>query len=840
MANVSRTVDIIFNADDKVTTAVKNITSSLDQLDRMAMKIVDPFAQIGKGIIAADAALTALAVGGMALSIKKSGEFNDAFAEISTLIDASTADLEQYRTQILAYGADSSKSLEDITGALYMAVSGQINYKDSIDFVREAEKLAIAGRGDLESTTKALVSTMNAYGAAASEAGDYSDVFFQTVKYGLTTLPELADSFATVTAVAAPAGISFDEVAAAVATLTAAGLPTEKAMTSIRTAISNIIAPSAEAAKAADTLKIEFDSSALRAKGFTAIMQEVFNKVDGNVGAVSELFGNIRGLGSALVIGGDNAGYMATALEGMANRAGVVGVAVDKMENNFELVNQRFMNNLDIMLVLIGTELEEGYGKTVNAISQIFQAIAGATQEGVFNDIFAAFDNFSDKLSKFLKALAEALPEALGAVDFSEFLDALDKIGINVLRLFDGIDLTDPQDLADVIQSIINTITDLIDISGGMISVFGDLFLLVQNGISQFSNLDDASKETFGKLLAGAIVLQEAGLYLGALILSLSESGAQLDETFKIIIGGISATYNAVQGIMSAYMTAYSAIATGILTIAKYVTFGMSDTINSAQEAVKEFTKGAAIDVGERLDSVISAFDGSMLSLTANVDKQSAAMRGAVSSVGYTIKEEIPDNKIIDWGARWNDMQAKEATTKMNATLPTERELTIKPTLDATTEIKARLEAEAKILEKSLELQAKIDIAQIEADTERIKAAFESVTDVIQDTGDVLSELFGLLADTDIDIQTRWNIEQQIREENERREASLQLQKELTEAQIAALKARITAFNRGDPLITVNAEGLEPHLEAIFFYILEQIQIRVNEEQQDFLLGINP
>ena len=187
-------------------------------------------------------------------------------------------------------------------------------------------------------------------------------------------------------------------------------------------------------------------------------------------------------------------------------------------------------------------------------------------------------------------------------------------------------------------------------------------------------------------------------------------------------------------------------------------------------------------------------------------------------------------------------MQAKDATDKMNQTLPKERNIDIIPQLDDKNviDIKAKLEAEAKILEKSLELKAEIDIAQIEADTKRIEAAFESINVAIESTGDVLTSLFGQLAHGDMDFLTRWNIEAQIQEENKRREESLQLQKKLTEAQIAALRARIASFQRGDPFITVNAEGLEPHLEAIFFYILEQIQIRVNEEQQDFLLGINP
>lgn len=837
MANVSRTVDIIFNADDKATTAIKNISDSLDQLDRMAMKVVDPFAQIGKGIIAADAALTALAVGGMALSIKKSGEFNDAFAEISTLIDASSKDLEVYRAQILQYGAESSKSLEDITGALYQAVSGQIDYRDSIDFVREAEKLAIAGRGDLESTTRALVSTMNAYGASASEAGDYSDVFFQTVKYGLTTLPELADSFATVTAVAAPAGISFDEVAAAVATLTAAGLPTEKAMTSIRTAISNIIKPTAEAAEAADALGIRFDSTRLASDGFVAIMQDVFSRVKGNVGAVSELFGNIRGLGSALVIGADNAGYMKIALDGMANRAGVVSDAMLKMENNFELVNQRFLNNMDILLVLIGTSLEEGYGKAVNTISDIFKALVEGIDEGSFDVLFNAYDNFIDKLTTFLKGVADVIPETLSRMDFSIITESLSGTSKAIQDLFD-LDLTTPEGLYEILQGVVNIIATLIDVTNGMIPVFGEVFTKIYNVVESFTALDEGSSKTIGKLLAGAVILQEAGLFLGTALLSMSEGSFKIQNSFEIIHDSIVTLYQGVQIIMDTWIISWGLFVDTLLSFANTVTFGMVDTIKNAKQATDEFVKGGWEDIKERAGVISDVWNQTTFDVGSATDE----MTDKVKQVGTQIDESIPDSKIIQTGAAWDTLQAGIVQEQMDATIPKTREVKINPALNEseTERLKKRLEEEAKIMETALKLKAEIDIAQIEADTKRIEAAFESVNVAIESTGDVLSELFGLLAEGDMDFITRWNIEQQIREENERREASLQLQKELTEAQIAALKARITAFNRGDPLITVNAEGLEPHLEAIFFYILEQIQIRVNEEQQDFLLGINP
>ena len=80
-------------------------------------------------------------------------------------------------------------------------------------------------------------------------------------------------------------------------------------------------------------------------------------------------------------------------------------------------------------------------------------------------------------------------------------------------------------------------------------------------------------------------------------------------------------------------------------------------------------------------------------------------------------------------------------------------------------------------------------------------------------------------------------VEEQLRLENERRDEALQLQKELTQAQIDVMRAQIEAMQRGDALIQVDGAGLQPHLEAFMWEILKAVQVRVNSEGLALLLG---
>lgn len=137
---------------------------------------------------------------------------------------------------------------------------------------------------------------------------------------------------------------------------------------------------------------------------------------------------------------------------------------------------------------------------------------------------------------------------------------------------------------------------------------------------------------------------------------------------------------------------------------------------------------------------------------------------------------------------------------------------------------------------KNIDAKVSLDIATMETDAERVKAAFDSIDTSITSTGDLLGSLFGSLIDAD-SLSDKWAIEEQIEKENELRKQSFDLQKQLAEAEIARIEAQIRAMERGDAAIQIDGTGLEPELEAFMWRILEKIRVRANAEFQDYLLG---
>jgi TP901 family phage tail tape measure protein len=123
--------------------------------------------------------LTGAAIVGV--SIAAADKFDTAFREIATLTGQTSEALSGFRQDILDYASGSTQSLEQVTQAIYAAISGGVDYTQALSIVSQAEYLAVASKAELGTTLTGLVSTLNAYGEKTDQAGRYSDVFFTIV-----------------------------------------------------------------------------------------------------------------------------------------------------------------------------------------------------------------------------------------------------------------------------------------------------------------------------------------------------------------------------------------------------------------------------------------------------------------------------------------------------------------------------------------------------------------------------------------------------------------------------------------------------------------------------------
>lgn len=562
MADLERSVAIIFEGVDQMGAGVDSATKRLDSIVGSAQGVVDPIANATMGLLKFEAALLAGGAAATALAVKMAGDFDAQFKEATTLVDDTGESLDKLRGDILAYGRDSTQSYEQINASVYGAISAGVEYTQSLDAVRQAEQLAVAGKGELDSSLTVLVSSLNAYGEGMESAQRFSDQLFTTVKNGQTTLPELGGSLANVTGLAASAGVGFDELLAGIATLTATGSPTSEAITQIRGAISAILKPTKEASTVAGELGIEFNAAALESEGLQGVLVDVAEATGGNTEKMAQLFGGVEALNGVLTLTGLGAESFSENITAMANSAGATEVAYAKMADTVENNNQRISNAFQSLLITIGDPLLDEFGGIQQAIAAIFNSIGASVSDGQLQQFVDLIEGVMDSLEQSLLDAAENLPDALEAADLSGFVGGFEAVRDAVAGLFDNADLSTAEGLVSVIETLGSGVNLLGEFTGGAIEQLVPFMETLAELVQWVAKLDPELVALGGAI--GGVSVAASGILAGlgglvTLLKALGGSSGAVPVATRAV-GGLLTNLGKIAGPAGVAVLAYQAI----------------------------------------------------------------------------------------------------------------------------------------------------------------------------------------------------------------------------------------------------------------------------------------
>lgn len=874
MATAQQVIELVFNGIDKTGAATQSALSNLSSFSATAKDITQPVADFTAAAVKLEAGILAAGVAMVAFSVKAAGDFDTAFREIATLLDKPIDQLGDFRDAILKYASSSTAPLEQVTTAIYNAISAGVPLEQSIAAVATAEKLSIAGKAELNDTLRVLVSSLNAYGLGMDSADRFSDALFTTVRLGQTTLPELASSLSQVTGAAAAVGVPFETVLAALSTLTAAGTPTAQAVTQINSVLTALIKPSADASKLASELGIEFGAQAVKAKGLEGVLADVMRATGGNQEQMGRLFGSVEALKAVFPLTGASAEKFAGDLDAMRNSAGATEAAFSKMAGSVAQSNQQIVNALNGLFVQIGTPLLDEFGGIAQAIAGIFNALGASVKAGGLGTLVDYIQSIMGDLQSTLETVARNLPAALEKADFGGFKNGIDVVVEAIKKLFSGIDLSTVDGLAAAIQVVGAAFLGLSSYVAGVIESFKPLFdQLVKVG-SGLADIDSGIFKTAGEiagfvtqanLLAGGLnsllpalealvsllVVKQAASLAGGLASAAAGAGAL--GTALGSAGLVAAAGAAGYGVGTLLVEPIDKLVSKLTGSQTTLGGWIYDLLNGGKAAEDMGTKTAGATAGvEKLEKSVStaskavadsknpfeAANAAMLATYAASEKAAAGSQKLAEATGTASSGIKGVTTIID-AATGKIIGYEQANSKSAGSLTKVADET-KKAEDATkkwAEEVAKMNFQEKL--KLIESQTKVMTATIEAEAKKTVAAFESIGVTINSTGDVLSSLFGQFKDWgSMDWGAIRLIEDQIDKENKLRQDAFELQKDLTEAQIAQMKAQTDAILKGDGLIKIDGAGLQPHLEAFMWEILKTLQVKVNKDGLKMLLGV--
>lgn len=901
MASEQSVIELIFNGIDRTGQATQAALQNVGKFAGSVQSATQPVADMTAAAVKLEAGIIATGVAVVALGVKMAGDFDAAFRQISTLFEASDEDLAGFKEAILSYASTSSMAMKDITEAISAAVGSGVKWSDSLALIATAEKLAVATRADLKSTTEVLVSTMNAYGIQTQDAGKVSDLFFQIIADGKIEMGDLSQSLANITPISAAAGVSLEEVGAAIAVLTAGGMQPSTAIDALKSAISNIIKPSEQAAKVATELGIEFNAAALKSKGLAGVLDDVARATGGNTDKMAILFGDVTGLAAVLSLTGPQAEAFAKSIESMGDSAGAVDAAFQKMTDSVDESTAKITSAMTALLIRIGAPLLDELGGITKAIAAVFNALGASVKEGELGGLVEYVDGLMKELQATLETVAKNMPAALAGADFSGFTKGIDVVVQSIKDLFGGIDLSTVNGLQSAIELVGAAFLGLSSYVSGVIDSFKPLFDQLAGVADGLDGVGSSIFKTAGEmagfvtqanLLAGglnsllpalealvAILLLRQGAGLVGAMASAAAGAAGLAASLGsagLVAAAGAAGYGVGTLLVEPINNMVSAMTGSQTTLGSWI----YDLLNGGDAAADlgEKTTGAADGVETLGTSATVAADGADLMCT-KAEEAAKGMDGlgeAVTDASGAVKDsknpfESANAAMLAVFAA--SEKAADGSTKLAAATGAASKgiAGVKTIIDETTgkvigyeqamtkggaatkviaeDTKKAEEATRKWAEevakmdfqeklKLIESQTKITTATIEADSRKAVAAFESISTSIGSTGDVLGKLFEQFANGDMSLSDKWQIEDQIDKENKHRDRAFEIQEKMMEAQIKNMEAQTQQLLKGDGLIKIDGAGLKPHLEAFMWEILSEIQVKVNKDGLKMLLGV--
>jgi hypothetical protein len=199
---------------------------------------------ISLGSVGKVAGIMALGLGvAGALMIKAAGNFQDSTTHLVTDAGESAKNLAMVQAGILQVSTATGTSASDITNAMYHIESGGYHGASGLKLLQVAAEGARVGGADLDTVSKTLVGTMNAYGLSSGHATSFMNQLIATVGQGDMRMQDLASSLSAVAPLAAKVGLQFSQVGGAIATMTAQGMSARQATQDLANTIRNMSNP---------------------------------------------------------------------------------------------------------------------------------------------------------------------------------------------------------------------------------------------------------------------------------------------------------------------------------------------------------------------------------------------------------------------------------------------------------------------------------------------------------------------------------------------------------------------------------------------------------------------
>lgn len=560
MADLSKTIELIFGGVDRTGGAINSVGRNLDMLTNKAGDITGPLAGISDSILKLDAALAALGVAALAFATKEAVSFESALIDLQKVMSEGEGQAIDYADTFSdlssRFGVDAGSIIQST--ADFRQAGFEID--DALTLVEQSLLAVNAADLTTQESAELLIGTLAGFQAPASEAANLLDVLNGVSNQAGASVSQLGEGFKILSPIAKTLGLSFEETAALLTPVVEVTRSGSESANALKTAISNLIKPTKERKELLEQeLGIQLEVNGQR-RNTKDVLYDLIDATQG-------LDNTEKQRVATVIAGAEQMSRFLAVLNGAERSEEILKIALESSGSaleefsvktqSAEFALEQLRSAFTTAAATAGLEYidqtKEVTQATTNLVDSFREAIQGDNADVLFEALRGGLESFAQQVN----TIAENLPEAFEGLDFSQLLSAFDGLGDELGDAFEAVfgtvDLSTVEGLESALQKVVDAFTALVNISSGIVSGLEPLFAAIGTGIQEFQDLDAATQQSIGELLGIAKAIDTVLPALGALGSGLESVGNGLvalagAQGFKTLIGNLGA----VQGIAAA------------------------------------------------------------------------------------------------------------------------------------------------------------------------------------------------------------------------------------------------------------------------------------------------
>ncbi len=653
MAASDQTIRITFLGADELDSAYRSATSKVESFSGSVAQAAAPMADFAKSVLAIEAALISLTGVAVIYATQQFNEFQAAEVALTKVLDDANLNVypavaESIREMSNEYGI-ASDALTNVTTEF---VKSGNSIEDAGELAKLASDLFIgAAEAEflVEDATSALVRAAAGYNLTLEETTDLANQWNYTANTNATSVEFLSDAFARVSKVGQDAGYSMAELNGVLTPMIEVFKESEMPATAFKSIIAGLSAPTGRLAEGLELLNISLQKS----NGEWKTSKELFEEVGKRI---SEVEPHTATAASAMIAGKNHANKMAVAWSNMGKSAEIAAAAVSdvaqrsldkevsKVLGTSKKQIEIWKTTFDNAMIDVGSQMDIGTAAIVGGVSKINIAFQDMIDEGVFDDLFKAYNAFGEKLGDFFDTLADDLQWAMKDVVFDDLIKSIANVKNKVVEMFD-VDLESEEGITEAIQFVVDSIETLQDTVAGIIEGLTPFVSIMKDVAAYLNEADTETKEWIGDIGGASLVIAPLATVIGGL----ATAAAAIGPSFMIVAGAIG-------GLATKGVKIYE-----VMTSANSVFEKFKGVLDSLANPINT--------IGTKLIELIAGIKGTDTELEKNsktVEFLVGPFKSLAESMGFVVDEGDKAAKSIK---KISDQEAVDALKKFEKTL---------------------------------------------------------------------------------------------------------------------------------------------------------------------------